>query len=1112
MRKIYFIFLILLFSFFIFGCDDNDNESFSIHFDPNGGVLSYLTLNDIGKGEVITLPIPTRDFHTFMGWSYLLDQEYIMLDGSTLEVNQDFHLIATWIINSYQVIYYVDDLMYYETTIEHGSTLTYPLPPVKEGSTFTGWFTDEQLVNLHQVSSTLSSSITLYAGFNLVLPTLYEVEFVIDNENTTVVDVEEGQKVSTLETPDQEGYHFVGWYLEPEFENLYDFDTIVLENFTLYAKYEINIYTITFNSNYGSPVAEITVAHGSRATKPLTPMRYGYEFLGWYTDEQLSIPFSFIDGVEKNHTLYADWELLINIDREATLLMTTSQINSLSPFNLLSSKETEMIRLVTDTLYQMDYDWDLAIDLQIASHVGDFSNTALLPYHYAPSMASSYPLDVNSDGMTWRITLKDNLMFVDETLITAETFQYAWMQLLSPTLSYPNAKYLYDNNYLPLLNAEAYFKQFLDELGFMIYKVGEVSYSRENAYFGETVNGYQIFHVENKYQDLIGPDGIKAYAEFFGSSYLGYGLNGWVLETQNDQYFRIGTDNLLYAPTAGWTLDGVIVPHELPVGILYKTGGAGYAGAYPAYMDLEGNRVITDDDGLPLGGEAHHGDALVDWSEVGFKIIGNPLTSLTFEITLSKSVSMWQVTSVLSEVATTIVHPIYFELGKNEMGTKSNYGSFVNPLISFGPYAIDTWNDSISILFTKNEFFHHANDYRISFIRYDVHGSQSIAVTEFREGRLDLVNFTGINYNEFSANPNLKFYPSTTFFRLVLNADRLNDGIDSNDHPLMRYIEFRKALYFAIDRETYTSTVRAPSLATLGYLGPLYYSSTDNKISYRSSVPGQKLLLDYEGNNQGYDPILAKELFDIAYDKAVNDGYIVAGTVVSLEYKYTSAETSVNPNLFFKNTLENIFNLGESNPKFELVMNNVSSSSLDIAQKNGDFDLTFSGWQGLENNAPLLLGQIYNSELDLMMENGFDTGNALVSVYLPNARIALESWIANYLDLMSPTESQTENYNIWVEILTHFEGDYLNSTFNQLYLYASNEFNNVLTVSYTGKSDDYDHITAALEGVLLDQMIAIPLYTTVSTFVHSNRLTYDQNAFHSKLGWGGFKYLYIASN
>ena len=52
-------------------------------------------------------------------------------------------------------------------------------------------------------------------------------------------------------------------------------------NLTLYAQWTANDYTITFDSNGGSPVASITQAFGSAVTAPVDPTRAGYTFAGW---------------------------------------------------------------------------------------------------------------------------------------------------------------------------------------------------------------------------------------------------------------------------------------------------------------------------------------------------------------------------------------------------------------------------------------------------------------------------------------------------------------------------------------------------------------------------------------------------------------------------------------------------------------------------------------------------------------------------------------------------------------------------------------------------------------------------------------------------------------
>ncbi|KAK3604922.1 hypothetical protein CHS0354_000585 [Potamilus streckersoni] len=67
-------------------------------------------------------------------------------------------------------------------------------------------------------------------------------------------------------------------------------------------------YTITFNSNGGSNVENITVTSGNKATKPTDPTRANYLFVGWYKETELKTSFNFdTETITANITLYAKW-------------------------------------------------------------------------------------------------------------------------------------------------------------------------------------------------------------------------------------------------------------------------------------------------------------------------------------------------------------------------------------------------------------------------------------------------------------------------------------------------------------------------------------------------------------------------------------------------------------------------------------------------------------------------------------------------------------------------------------------------------------------------------------------------------------------------------------
>jgi len=84
---------------------------------------------------------------------------------------------------------------------------------------------------------------------------------------------------------------------------------------TLYAKWTLNTYTVSFNSNGGSSVASQTVAYNSTATLPSPPpTKNSYRFSTWYSDSGLTRPYIFSAPVVNSLTLYALWGDSVPLD------------------------------------------------------------------------------------------------------------------------------------------------------------------------------------------------------------------------------------------------------------------------------------------------------------------------------------------------------------------------------------------------------------------------------------------------------------------------------------------------------------------------------------------------------------------------------------------------------------------------------------------------------------------------------------------------------------------------------------------------------------------------------------------------------------------------------
>ena len=137
----------------------------------------------------------------------------------------------------------------------------------------------------------------------LQLTANYTVTFDTDGgSNAAQQTVHYGDKAVKPADPTKSGYTFDGWYKEAEHNSEYKFDVPVKKNITLYAKWNVNQYTITFDSNGGTAVDSITADYGTAITAPSDPTRTGYIFAGW--DKQ--IPSTMPD---RNVMITAQWTL-----------------------------------------------------------------------------------------------------------------------------------------------------------------------------------------------------------------------------------------------------------------------------------------------------------------------------------------------------------------------------------------------------------------------------------------------------------------------------------------------------------------------------------------------------------------------------------------------------------------------------------------------------------------------------------------------------------------------------------------------------------------------------------------------------------------------------------
>ena len=180
------------------------------------------------------------------------------------------------------------------TGYTYGVGATLPTDVTRTGYTFKGWYDNENLTGspVTAIGGAETGNKEYWAKWEI---NQYTITF-DTNGGSEIAPITQdyGTEITAPADPTRKGYTFKGWDKEiPE--------TMPAENITVKAQWEINQYTITFDTNGGSEIAPITQDYGTEITAPDNPTRKGYTFKGWDKEIPETMP-------AENITITARWK------------------------------------------------------------------------------------------------------------------------------------------------------------------------------------------------------------------------------------------------------------------------------------------------------------------------------------------------------------------------------------------------------------------------------------------------------------------------------------------------------------------------------------------------------------------------------------------------------------------------------------------------------------------------------------------------------------------------------------------------------------------------------------------------------------------------------------
>ena len=273
-----------------------------VTLDLNGGKLggsSDAIQIIVKKGESFTAPsaegLPRPDGISEDAQLYWSDEngncykpgDTVPADVSMLSITGDYEVI--YLPGTYGTGSAVTDMKPHNNILTlRGALFT------RAGYTQVGWSTvdgGEKVYGFEDIY-TKNEALTLYPVWNT---NKYTITF-DTNGGSEIAPITQdyGTEITAPDNPTRKGYTFKGWDKEiPK--------TMLAENITVKAQWEINQYTITFDTNGGSEIAPITQDYGTEITAPDNPTRKGYTFKGWDKEIPKAMP-------AENITITARWK------------------------------------------------------------------------------------------------------------------------------------------------------------------------------------------------------------------------------------------------------------------------------------------------------------------------------------------------------------------------------------------------------------------------------------------------------------------------------------------------------------------------------------------------------------------------------------------------------------------------------------------------------------------------------------------------------------------------------------------------------------------------------------------------------------------------------------
>ena len=756
---------------------------------------------------------------------------------------------------------------------------------------------------------------------------------------------------------------------------------------------------------------------------------------------------------------------------------TYNIFNSYSPSNWnvldsLGDPNEEIIDYISSNLFEFNYKFDSQGAILPGQYVVEYSAARKLEDVSAQYVGEKWGIEEGAQHRAYKITLRDDLKWDDGMPINAYDFVYSMEEQLNPLFKYYRAEEFYLGNVI-IHNAENYVKQGMvdpevENFNSKKYTVADLVKGEDGVY--TQPNGAPIHFNYRAVSSYLSNESVQAFsgyldAEAYAALTKMANIDGWIDVT--DETLALWA-KLIY--TADWGYEG---PEYIPYYLYYEY-------TYPT--------VDFEDVGMFVPGENPYEFVIV---------LDKPLQLLNDDGSLCYK-TIYNLSSL------PLVHRQKYEANKVEPAGAnvlwtSKYNSSVGTTASWGPYKLSAFQTDKQYILERNPNWYgynmeeYAGQYQTDIINCEIIKEWNTAWIKFRSGEIDDIGMDSSIADSYKGSERAYFTPDDYVGSIQLQSsknaleEREREGVNKT---MLTYVEFRQALSLAINRDEYNRKCSTSSLAGYGLFNSMHYYDVINGGVYRNEDVAKQVLCEVYGVNvedyesldaayaaiTGYNLELARQLVDIAYDKAFADGEIDGDDVVKLQFGSSVINTtSIRSHNFIRESWLELVKGTKLEGRLAFEEDIALGSRWGTEFRNGTYDVCIAGWSGAAWDPGYFLLAYLSPAY--MYSTAWDTSSVMMEFTMPGVGENGE----DVTDTMSLID--------WYACL--------NGSAGCKYNWAEGALPNTKRLL----------LIAALEKEVLSVYYSVPIQYSFGASLISYKIEYISYDYNTFMGYGGIRYI-----